>query len=159
MHKIPSEYVHAELTHAVYTNAVWVKYLLFSLIYISCFFSSEIFLNREVEVLSHIFSAVMAIIIADYLSSELLISIVRKIRSSDKNEHYIFSKETYLYLTPVIFLSFLNVFFSIYLTNPDFFNIPSAVNIGGFFGLTIVLYVFIRFSINAFISSFEKDET
>lgn len=156
MHKTPSEYVHAELTQTVYTHALWVKYLLFSLIYSAFFLSNEIFLNKEVEVLAHIFSAVMAVIVADYFSNELLISIIKKARNSEKEDSYIFSKETYLYLTPVIFLSFLNIFFGIYLINPGFFNIPDTFHIGIFFALTIGLYILIRFSINAFISSLKK---
>lgn len=158
MHKTPSEYVHAELTQAVYTHALWVKYLLFSLIYSSFFLSNEILLNKEVEVLAHIFSAVMAAIVADYFSNELLISIVKKVRNSEKENVYIFSKETYLYLTPVISLSFLDIFFAIYFINPGFFNIPDSFHIGIFFALTIGLYIFIRFSINAFISSLEQNK-
>lgn len=154
MVKTASEYIYSELKQSTYCHFVLAKYLFFSLIYSASFLTIELLLNDQTEIIFHFFSGVMALIVGDYLSSELLISIVSKIRKNNNPEKiYEFDKSNYLFLIPVVFLSFLNIFYFILFLDVNFFNIPSLSNVSIFFIATIFLYLIMRVTINKFIST------
>lgn len=152
MNNLSSDYLYSEMKEQMYISGSVLKLSLFTLVYISSFIILNFFFNPDLnDQTVELFLGVMALVFSDYISGELLISLLETIKNPKIENKFIFSKKTYCFFLSSIAFIFIDVFLIFLLIKPNLFLTATFEHVSIIFGSFMFSYLLIRIPIYHFI--------